>query len=819
MVKPKTDEWGVRGAKWVEHDPRPLPEWVQGFRGAQVQAARDIAQHFTDGARVVFLDAPVGAGKTLIADMVRRRVNGRAVYVCSTKSLQAQMVRDFDYARELKGRANYTPQRQFGDITCADCDKTGQGEDAQCAWCPEVETCPYGVAKARALGSPIAVLNTAYFLNEANWQGGFSGADLVIVDESDLLERELLGFVSLEVPARMVRDLGLEVPKKGSHMPTLRAWLRKEFVPGAQGAARRLRGSGSIEDKRERGRLERMVGQVGRVLAREEGWVRDGAGEERARGGLVLKPVSVEDVARDVLWRHGARWLLMSGTTISAQMEAEALGLEGIAREDAETGEVIDPDIPWAEVNVPMTFPVENRPVYFCPVALNTYREQEGGARERIAEGVVRVLQRYPEDKVLVHTHSFAMSGIVEERVARARRDGEVEHDLFTYRGARDRDEALGKYRAAEGAAVLVGASLDRGIDLADDACFRLGTPILCQDMRWRPIESLAPGDQIIGVDEDLPGPQTYRRLRNSTVEAVMFREAMVYHVHTTHGDVYATANHPFLSMTPSSKRRARWRTLDQLAPGYRLWHVAEPVEQDRSWEAGYLAGFFDGEGCVDKSTKMKKYSRLEICGVQQAGVVLDRTLACLEHLGFRYRLCERDLSPRYTNTWEVKIAGRLSDRLRFLSTIYPERLVAKVDLDGLVGRDLFRARILSVEPVGVEPVCNLQTSTHTYIASGFVTHNCRVVVVCKIPYPSLGDSQVSARVNGRGGDLWMRVQVWRSLVQMTGRAVRSETDWADSWVLDAGFGGELKKGRGLVPEWWREGLEMVQVRELMEGE
>ena len=84
----------------------------------------------------------------------------------------------------------------------------------------------------------------------------------------------------------------------------------------------------------------------------------------------------------------------------------------------------------------------------------------------------------------------------------------------------------------------------------------------------------------------------------------------------------------------------------------------------------------------------------------------------------------------------------------------------------------------------------------------------CRVVIVAKIPFPNLGDQQVSARLHRQGGQTWYSCATVRSLVQMTGRAVRGEDDWAVCYLLDAQFVKQvLRKNRWLLPEWWREAL------------
>lgn len=91
-----------------------------------------------------------------------------------------------------------------------------------------------------------------------------------------------------------------------------------------------------------------------------------------------------------------------------------------------------------------------------------------------------------------------------------------------------------------------------------------------------------------------------------------------------------------------------------------------------------------------------------------------------------------------------------------------------------------------------------------------FKHDDCRVVVVCKIPFPNLGDPQINARLYSRGGDLWYRALTVRSLVQMCGRGTRSADDFSENFILDRQFVDNVwKKSKSLLPEWWRESIDM----------
>jgi Rad3-related DNA helicase len=61
--------------------------------------------------------------------------------------------------------------------------------------------------------------------------------------------------------------------------------------------------------------------------------------------------------------------------------------------------------------------------------------------------------------------------------------------------------------------------------------------------------------------------------------------------------------------------------------------------------------------------------------------------------------------------------------------------------------------------------------------------------------------------MNTPDGQYWYTIQTIRSLVQMTGRGVRSKEDWAHTYILDAGFMDFLRRNRHLLPEWWLDAL------------
>ena len=73
-----------------------------------------------------------------------------------------------------------------------------------------------------------------------------------------------------------------------------------------------------------------------------------------------------------------------------------------------------------------------------------------------------------------------------------------------------------------------------------------------------------------------------------------------------------------------------------------------------------------------------------------------------------------------------------------------------------------------------------------------------RFQIICKIPYPYLGDKLVSKRMTK--SKWWYPLQTAKSIVQSVGRAVRSEDDHAVTYILDDGWNYFCSKNKNIFP-------------------
>ncbi|MDP2952567.1 MAG: helicase C-terminal domain-containing protein, partial [Chloroflexota bacterium] len=160
-----------------------------------------------------------------------------------------------------------------------------------------------------------------------------------------------------------------------------------------------------------------------------------------------FKPVFVSPYAKSRLWRHGERFLAMSATIISARQFARDLGLKP---EDV------------AFIDMPSSFPPERWPIHYRPVADMTHRNQ-AVAWPAMVEGIDEVLAAHPDEKGLVHTHSYALARYI------------CQHSRFEYRllqhEPNSRVSALESFKVSNEPQVLVSPSMDRGVDLPGDLC------------------------------------------------------------------------------------------------------------------------------------------------------------------------------------------------------------------------------------------------------------------------------------------------------------------------------------------------------------
>ncbi len=423
-----------------------LPPKFTSFRNRQLETAAKIA---ASSKFAFLLDAPTGIGKSLIAATVQRLLKKNICYICTTKQLQDQLIKDFPYAATVKGRNNYKClkfPKMYPNISAEECNHTTTSP------CSYVSDCPYIIAKKAARSAPIAVLNTAYFLSEANFVGMFSGYDLLVIDEFDTVEDQLMSYIEVVITQRQLQRLDVEPPKYKTKFESWVAWANTA-LPKLSKELAILEAATDDESKWSTIdiNLLRRKRDVGRLVSKlrffvkevDKNWVWF-PGEDR----WTFKPVWIAKYASGVLWKHTTKVLGMSATILDPRQVSANTGLNFESR----THEYLQ---------MPSPFPKENRPVYFEPCA-NVINKQMDVALPALAKALQNILIKHPDERILVHTVSYKVRDYLMKKIASKR---------FVTHASSDRAEKLEMFKKSDKPLVLLSPSMDRGVDLPEEEC------------------------------------------------------------------------------------------------------------------------------------------------------------------------------------------------------------------------------------------------------------------------------------------------------------------------------------------------------------
>ena len=77
-----------------------------------------------------------------------------------------------------------------------------------------------------------------------------------------------------------------------------------------------------------------------------------------------------------------------------------------------------------------------------------------------------------------------------------------------------------------------------------------------------------------------------------------------------------------------------------------------------------------------------------------------------------------------------------------------------------------------------------------------------RFCIICKVPFANITDNWIKERI--KYDNNWYNYYTIEQLIQMTGRSIRSETDYATSYILDESFLNFAIRNQLMFPDWWK---------------
>lgn len=107
------------------------------------------------------------------------------------------------------------------------------------------------------------------------------------------------------------------------------------------------------------------------------------------------------------------------------------------------------------------------------------------------------------------------------------------------------------------------------------------------------------------------------------------------------------------------------------------------------------------------------------------------------------------------------------------------------------------------------EPTVIISPSMDTGVS--FDHDKSRFQIIAKIPYPSLASQKNKLRQSNNPE--WYQWKTISGIIQMVGRSVRSDTDWADTIIIDGSFSDVLKYSSHFLPDWIQDAVKKIDVK------
>lgn len=254
-------------------------------------------------------------------------------------------------------------------------------------------------------------------------------------------------------------------------------------------------------------------------------------------------------------------------------------------------------------------------------------------------------------------------------------------------------------------------------------ACLTPDHKVLTADLKYVELGNVKTGDKLTSFDEmhyDSPGRS--RRFKTGTVNAVKREIKPVYEVTLISGKKFkVTEDHLWLTKLGSS---LIWKTTSQLRKGTRIPKVLEEWETDTSYDGGWLAGMYDGEGCYyTRKTSAGIVGQLSIS--QKSGLVLDKLKEKLLDIVGLDNITSGD---NRKDVVSLRIKGGLRGIASVLGRIRPARLLAKFipeHLGKMQTSDSQVDTIISKVFLGNREIVEIDIDAGTMIVEGYPHHNC----------------------------------------------------------------------------------------------
>jgi len=266
--------------------------------------------------------------------------------------------------------------------------------------------------------------------------------------------------------------------------------------------------------------------------------------------------------------------------------------------------------------------------------------------------------------------------------------------------------------------------------------CLDPNTKILKSDFSWICLKDIKVGDEIVSVDEHPRCRGSARKLRKSIVQAKKTTIRKTYKINFENGkSLICSGEHRWLARNSSTD--CHWRSIHgegkyQLKVGQKIRRIVTDTWEQGDYEDGWMGGMLDGEGSLAKKNRLGGNIGLS----QVEGKVWNRLVQYFEKNDYSYRI-EIDKACRLGKYGKRPVnklvLSRTDEIFKLLGITRPSRFLKQ---DWWEGKKVPQIKsgnysiITSIECIGEQELIDLQTSTKTFIAEGYVSHNSTFAVI-----------------------------------------------------------------------------------------
>jgi Rad3-related DNA helicase len=290
----------------------------------------------------------------------------------------------------------------------------------------------------------------------------FPNRNLLINDESQDLEKCLLGFVEINFSSYYLSKLGItsKIPIYDSVEKYI-GWLEVMHEKAASIAAKYSAQLEHIEPsiynqdrilklKQEMDALHDLSVKIEKLFNSYKSveWIFDIVeSKELKRQSISFKPLTVAFFANDLVFKYAAKKILMSATILDKDNFCKTLGI---------------PSEKSTFIRLPSTFDKKIRPIILTNTG-DMGKEDIDSTLPKIVKDVEKMLDYHDTDRGLIHCHTFKIADYIMNNI-----DIKYKKRLLSHT-SEDRESKFDAFLKASGPTVFLTPSMTEGIDLKDD--------------------------------------------------------------------------------------------------------------------------------------------------------------------------------------------------------------------------------------------------------------------------------------------------------------------------------------------------------------